>query len=69
VTNPLIDSLRTAVDVSPDDTRMRLHLAELLLGAGEVDDAIAHSKGGGPLRRPLTSNGPARSLCPNVGVR
>jgi hypothetical protein len=37
VTDPLIDSLRKAVDVSPDDTRLRLHLAELLLGAGEVD--------------------------------
>ena len=48
MTDPLIDSLRKAVDVSPDDTRMRLHLAELLLGAGEVDDAIAHSKGRGP---------------------
>jgi SpoVK/Ycf46/Vps4 family AAA+-type ATPase len=42
VTDPLIDSLRKAVDVSPDDTRLRLHLAELVLGAGEVDDAIAH---------------------------
>jgi SpoVK/Ycf46/Vps4 family AAA+-type ATPase len=42
VTDPLIDSLRKAVDVSPDDTRLRLHLAELLIGAGEVDDAIAH---------------------------
>ena len=42
MTDPLIDSLRKAVDVSPDDTRLRLHLAELLLGAGEVDDAIAH---------------------------
>jgi Tetratricopeptide repeat len=42
VTDPLIDSLRKAVDVSPDDTRLRLHLAEMLLGAGEVDDAIAH---------------------------
>ena len=42
MTDPLIDSLRKAVDVSPDDTRLRLHLAELLLWAGEVDDAIAH---------------------------
>lgn len=41
MTDPLIDSLRKAVDVSPDDTRLRLHLAELLLGAGDVDDAIA----------------------------
>jgi hypothetical protein len=42
VTDPLIGSLRKAVDVSPDDTRLRLHLVELLLGAGDVDDAIAH---------------------------
>lgn len=42
MTDPLIDSLRKAVDVSPDDTRLRLHLAELLIGAGEVDEAIAH---------------------------
>jgi hypothetical protein len=40
VTDPLIDSLRKAVDVSPDDTRLRLHLVELLLGAGDVDDDI-----------------------------
>jgi SpoVK/Ycf46/Vps4 family AAA+-type ATPase len=42
MTDPLIDSLRRAVDASPDDARLRLHLAELLLEAGEVDDAIAH---------------------------
>ncbi len=42
MTDPLIDSLRRAVDSAPDDARLRLHLAELLLAAGKVDDAIAH---------------------------
>jgi SpoVK/Ycf46/Vps4 family AAA+-type ATPase len=42
MTDPLIDSLRRAVDSAPDDTALRLHLAELLLSAGKVDDAIAH---------------------------
>src|SRR5438067_6283967 len=35
----LIDSLRAAVEASPDDVRLRLHLAELLLEAGEPDEA------------------------------
>jgi SpoVK/Ycf46/Vps4 family AAA+-type ATPase len=41
MTDPLIDSLRRAVDGAPDDVALRLHLAELLLSAGKVDDAIA----------------------------
>src|SRR4051812_2138176 len=41
MTDPLIDSLRRAVDGAPDDVALRLHLAELLLSAGNVDDAIA----------------------------
>jgi AAA+ superfamily predicted ATPase len=39
---PLITSLRAAVAATPDDVPLRLHLAELLLGIGAVDDAIAH---------------------------
>lgn len=40
--SPLIDSLRRAVTQSPDDLPLVLHLAELLLDAGETDEAIAH---------------------------
>ncbi len=39
---PLIASLRAAVAATPDDVPLRLHLAELLLDNGAVDDAIAH---------------------------
>jgi SpoVK/Ycf46/Vps4 family AAA+-type ATPase len=38
----LIDSLRSAVNANPDDVRLRLHLAELLLDDGQGDEAIAH---------------------------
>lgn len=36
----LAASLRRAVDASPEDAALRLHLAELLLGAGEYSAAI-----------------------------
>ena len=36
----LINSLRAAVAASPDDVPLRLHLAELLLDAGAVDEAV-----------------------------
>jgi SpoVK/Ycf46/Vps4 family AAA+-type ATPase len=39
----LIASLAAAVESSPDDVPLRLHLAELLLGAGRHDDAIRHA--------------------------
>jgi SpoVK/Ycf46/Vps4 family AAA+-type ATPase len=39
---PLIASLRAAVAATPDDVPLRLHLAELLLDNGAVDDAIGH---------------------------
>jgi AAA+ superfamily predicted ATPase len=39
---PLIASLRAAVAAAPDDVPLRLHLAELLLDKGAVDDAIGH---------------------------
>jgi hypothetical protein len=39
---PLIRSLRAAVEASPDDVPLRLHLAELLLDAGGTDEAIGH---------------------------
>ncbi|UQI43752.1 ATP-binding protein [Streptomyces sp. HU2014] len=43
--SPLIKSLRTAVDAAPDDVPLRLHLAQLLLDAGHVQDAIAQAAG------------------------
>jgi AAA+ superfamily predicted ATPase len=38
----LIQSIRLAVEGNPEDVRLRLHLAELLLDAGDVDEAISH---------------------------
>ncbi|MGX1131610.1 hypothetical protein RKD49_003800 [Streptomyces glaucescens] len=40
---PLIQSLRTAVAAAPADVPLRLHLAELLLGAGQSDAAVAEA--------------------------
>lgn len=37
---PLIRSLRAAVAAAPDDVPLRLHLAELLLDAGDTDSAV-----------------------------
>ncbi len=39
--SPLIKSLRAAVDAAPDDVPLRLHFAELLLGLGRQQEAIA----------------------------
>ena len=41
--SPLIDSLRAAVEARPDDLPLRLHLAELLVGAGRGAEAIGHA--------------------------
>lgn len=40
--SPLIDSLRRAVDESPSDVLLRLHLAEMLIDAGRGDEAVGH---------------------------
>ncbi|MCQ9131885.1 ATP-binding protein [Streptomyces hilarionis] len=40
--SPLIQSLRTAVETAPADVPLRLHLAGLLLDAGQQDDAVTH---------------------------
>src|SRR5689334_15650334 len=40
--SPLIDSLTAALDARPGDLPLRLHLAQLLLGAGRLPEAIAH---------------------------
>jgi SpoVK/Ycf46/Vps4 family AAA+-type ATPase len=39
----LIDSLRAAVAARPDDHRLRLHLAELLLGVGRAAEAVSEA--------------------------
>jgi len=41
--SPLIDSLAAAVAARPDDLPLRLHLAELLVGAGRGPEAIGHA--------------------------
>ncbi|MEU8886476.1 AAA family ATPase [Streptomyces sp. NPDC048442] len=41
--SPLIRSLRTAVAAVPDDVPLRLHLAELLLDAGQGDAAVGEA--------------------------
>jgi SpoVK/Ycf46/Vps4 family AAA+-type ATPase len=41
--SPLIDSLVAAVEARPDDLPLRLHLAELLVGAGRGSEAIGHA--------------------------
>jgi len=39
---PLLDSLRNAVAAMPDDVPLRLHLAMMLLRAGQRDEAVRH---------------------------
>ena len=39
---PVIESLRNAVAAMPDDVPLRLHLASLLLRAGQRDEAVRH---------------------------
>jgi SpoVK/Ycf46/Vps4 family AAA+-type ATPase len=39
---PLLDSLRNAVNSMPDDVPLRLHLATMLLRAGQRDEAVRH---------------------------
>src|ERR1700733_120419 len=41
-TEPLIASLRKAVEAMPDDVPLRLHLATMLLQAGQRDEAVRH---------------------------
>jgi SpoVK/Ycf46/Vps4 family AAA+-type ATPase len=39
---PLLDSLRNAVNAMPDDVPLRLHLVTMLLRAGQRDEAVRH---------------------------
>ena len=43
MSDALIDSLTAAVAARPDDVALRLHLAELLIGAGRAGEAIGHA--------------------------
>src|SRR5688572_29471157 len=43
MSDPLIASLTAAVESSPDDVPLRLHLAGLLLDAGRHADAVGHA--------------------------
>src|SRR5262245_12122780 len=43
MSDSLIDSLTAAVAARPDDLPLRLHLAELLVGAGRGAEAIGHA--------------------------
>ena len=43
MSDALIESLVAAVDARPDDLPLRLHLAEMLLGAGRAGEAIGHA--------------------------
>ncbi|WP_158891905.1 ATP-binding protein [Amycolatopsis anabasis] len=40
--DPVLDSLRAAVESAPADIPLRLHLAELLLGRGVREEAVGH---------------------------
>ena len=41
--DPLITSLRAAVEARPDGVPLRVHLAGVLLGAGRTDEAVQHA--------------------------
>ena len=42
MTDPLIESLTCAVEATPNDVRLRTHLAELLIEAGRSAEAVTH---------------------------
>jgi AAA+ superfamily predicted ATPase len=45
VSEPLLASLRLAVQASPDDSALRLHLAQMLDSAGHRDEAVREAAG------------------------
>jgi AAA+ superfamily predicted ATPase len=63
---PLLDSLRNAVAAMPDDVPLRLHLATMLLGAGQRDEAVRHL--GAVLQRDPGNAEAIRMLMPPAGV-
>jgi SpoVK/Ycf46/Vps4 family AAA+-type ATPase len=60
IPDSLLDSLRAAVDLSPDDVDLRAHLAELLAQAGRRDEAVFHAAS--VLRRDPRHTGALRLL-------
>jgi AAA+ superfamily predicted ATPase len=75
---PLLDSLRNAVAAMPDDVPLRLHLATMLLRAGQRDEAVRHlgsvlqrEPGNAEAMRLLTAppaaSGPAEAPGPPAG--
>jgi SpoVK/Ycf46/Vps4 family AAA+-type ATPase len=42
-TDPLLQSLKTAVDAAPEDVPLRMHLASLLAHNGHRDEAVRHA--------------------------
>ena len=70
---PLLDSLRSAVTAMPDDVPLRLHLASLLLRAGQRDEAVRHlgavlqrDPGNGEALALLTGQRPSAPAGPDV---
>ena len=70
---PLLDSLRSAVTAMPDDVPLRLHLAALLLRAGQRDEAVRHlgavlqrDPGNGEALALLTGQHPSAPADPSV---
>jgi AAA+ superfamily predicted ATPase len=69
--DPLLDSLRNAVAAMPDDVPLRLHLATMLLRAGQRDEAVRHlgsvlqrEPGNAEAMRLLTAPPPAAGPAP-----
>ena len=72
---PVIESLRNAVAAMPDDVPLRLHLASLLLRAGQRDEAVRHlgavlqrDPGNGEALAMLTAPAPDPSVSPERTV-
>jgi AAA+ superfamily predicted ATPase len=63
---PLLDSLRNAVTAMPDDVPLRLHLATMLLRAGQRDEAVRHL--GAVLQRDPGNAEALRMLTSSPGV-
>jgi AAA+ superfamily predicted ATPase len=73
--DPVIESLRNAVAAMPDDVPLRLHLASLLLRAGQRDEAVRHlgavlqrDPGNGEALAMLTAPAPDPSVSPERTV-
>src|SRR5260370_18018633 len=70
---PVLESLRNAVAAMPDDVPLRLHLAALLLRAGQRDEAVRHlgavlqrDPGNGEALALLTGQHPSAPADPSV---